>query len=48
VGTGHILENNIRTHVKEVVRKDVDWIHRTENKDQWRVLVNTVLNFRVP
>jgi hypothetical protein len=24
------------------------WIHLAENRDQWRVLVNTVKNIRVP
>jgi hypothetical protein len=26
----------------------VDWIDITEDRDQWRALVNTVLNLRVP
>jgi hypothetical protein len=28
--------------------KDVDWIHLAQYWDQWRVLVNTVINFRFP
>jgi hypothetical protein len=28
--------------------KDVDFIHLALDKDQWRVLVNTVMNFWVP
>jgi hypothetical protein len=26
----------------------VDWIDMAQNGDQWRALVNTVLNMRVP
>jgi hypothetical protein len=26
----------------------VDWIDVSQNKDQWRALVNTVMNLRVP
>jgi hypothetical protein len=26
----------------------VDWIHLAHNKDQWRAVVNTVTNLRVP
>jgi len=25
-----------------------DWIHLAQNKKQWRALVNTVMNLRVP
>jgi hypothetical protein len=26
----------------------VDWIHLAQDKDQWRTLMNTVMNLRVP
>jgi hypothetical protein len=26
----------------------VHWMHLAENRDQWRALVNTVMNLRVP
>jgi hypothetical protein len=25
-------------------RKDVNWINMTQNRDQWRVLMNVVMN----
>jgi hypothetical protein len=25
----------------------MDWIHLAQEKDQWRALVNTVMNFQV-
>jgi len=31
----------------ETRREIVDWIHLTQNRDHWRVLVNTIVNFRV-
>jgi hypothetical protein len=34
--------------LREIVRDDMDWIDMAEDMDQWRALVNTVMNFRVP
>jgi hypothetical protein len=28
--------------------EDEDWMHLTQDVDQWRALVNTVMNLRVP
>jgi hypothetical protein len=32
----------------EVEWGDVDWIGLAQDRDRWRVLVNSVLNLRVP
>jgi len=37
----------MKTDLREVGWKGVDWIHLAQNGDQWRAVVNTV-NFRVP
>jgi hypothetical protein len=33
---------------KKVGWDGVDWIDMAQDRDQWRALVNTVLNLRVP
>jgi len=40
--------NNTRMEPTEVGWEGVDWIHLTLDRDQWRALVNTVMNLRVP
>jgi hypothetical protein len=34
--------------LREVQLGDMDWIHLARNRDQWRALVNTIMNLRVP
>jgi len=34
--------------LKEIGWEGVDWIHLTNDRGYWRVLVNTVMNMRVP
>jgi hypothetical protein len=34
--------------LREIDWEGMDWIDLAEDKDQWRALVNTVINFRVP
>jgi hypothetical protein len=41
-------EGNIRTDLREIGREVVDCIHLAQDRDQWRGLVNTVMNLRVP
>jgi hypothetical protein len=33
--------------LKEIVLGSVDWIHQTQDRDQWWTLVNTAMNFRI-
>jgi hypothetical protein len=37
----------IRINFRETARKGADWIHLAQDRDQWRDLVNTVVNIRV-
>jgi hypothetical protein len=41
-------EDNIRMDLGEIGWEGVDWIHLAQDRDQWRALVNTVMNFQVP
>jgi hypothetical protein len=43
-----IDQANIRTNLAEIVWKGVDWIHLFKERDQWRAVLNTVMNLRVP
>jgi hypothetical protein len=40
-------EDNIRMDLKEIGWEGVCWIDLAQDRDQWRALVNTVMNFRV-
>jgi hypothetical protein len=40
--------NTIRMDLGEVGCGDVDWIGLAKDRNRWRALVNSVLNFRVP
>jgi hypothetical protein len=45
---GRRWEENIRIDLREVRWESVDWMHLAQDRDQWRALVNTVMNLRVP
>jgi hypothetical protein len=40
--------DNIKMALREIGWDGVDWIDTAQDRDQWRALVNTVLNLRVP
>jgi hypothetical protein len=44
----HRWENNIRMDLREIRWEGVDWIHLAQDRDQWRAVVNTVMNLQVP
>jgi hypothetical protein len=42
------LVDNIKMNLREIEWGDVNWIDLVQNRDQWRALVNTVMNLLVP
>jgi hypothetical protein len=40
--------DNIKIDLREIGWDGVDWVDRAQDRDQWRALVNTVMNLRVP
>jgi hypothetical protein len=39
--------NNIKMDLEEIELDGIDWIDLSRDRDQWRTLVNTVMNLRV-
>jgi hypothetical protein len=40
--------DNIKIDLREIGWDGMDWIDLSEDRYQWRALVNTVMNLRVP
>jgi hypothetical protein len=40
--------DNIKTDLREIRWGGMDWIDLAKDRDQWRAVVNTVMNLRVP
>jgi hypothetical protein len=40
--------DNIKMDLRETGWDGVDWIDMAQDRDQWRDIVNTVLNLRLP
>jgi hypothetical protein len=40
--------DNIKMDLRDIGWDDVDWVDLAQDRDQWRALVNTVMNLRVP
>jgi hypothetical protein len=41
-------EDTIKMDLGDFEFGDVDWINLVQDRDKWRALVNTVMNFLVP
>jgi hypothetical protein len=41
-------EDNFRMNLREIGWGGMDWIDLAQDKDQWKALVNTVMNLLVP
>jgi hypothetical protein len=40
--------DSIKMDLREIEWDGVDWIDLAQERDQWRAVVNTVMNLRVP
>jgi hypothetical protein len=40
--------DNIKIHLREIEWDGMDWIDLAWDRDQWKGLVNTIMNLRVP
>jgi hypothetical protein len=41
-------ENNIKADIREVGCGGMDWIELAKDRESWRVIVNVIMNVRVP
>jgi hypothetical protein len=48
LGRFRCRRKNIRMYLRETELEGVDWIHLAQERDQWRAVVNMVMNLWVP
>jgi hypothetical protein len=46
-GPRRMWENNIKTDLRRIGLDGIDWIDLTQDRGQWRALVNTMMSFCV-
>jgi hypothetical protein len=44
----HRWMDNIKMNFREIGWSVMDWISMAQDRDQWRALVNTIMNLRIP
>jgi hypothetical protein len=44
----HRWVDNIKIDLRVIGWDGMDWIDLAQDRDQWRALLNTLMNFRVP
>jgi hypothetical protein len=44
----HRWVDNIKMDLREIGWDGMDWVDVAQDRDQWRVLLNTVMNLQVP
>jgi hypothetical protein len=44
----HRWEDNIKMNLREIGWGGMNWIDLAQDRDQWKALVNTVMNLWVP
>jgi hypothetical protein len=47
-GKGCRQEDNIKMGSNEIGSVGIDWIHVSQDRDEWWAVVNTIMNLRVP
>jgi hypothetical protein len=46
--TRYRLVDTIKMYLREAGWGCMDWINLAQDRDQWRILVNTIMRLRVP
>jgi hypothetical protein len=41
-------EDSIKVNIREIGLEGMNWIYLAQDRDDWRALVNTVMNLRFP